>query len=210
MKFKSIAFLHSSFNMKNSYIVLLILIFPARSFAQSPHQFGIVYGFAANELVRKDDLTGAESHDGKGASIIGLRYIKTLKNNFAFETGLEYSRFKFSIAPAPHPAVEHTSRRENIELLTVPIYGNYTFGKYFFLNGGLIADFELNKKENRSLDGQSGLGAGMGIGGKYAFKRITLSVSPYFRKHAIFAADKEQYQERIIEAGIRFGAGYRF
>ncbi len=196
--------------MKNIYIVLFLLIFPARSFAQSSHQFGIVYGFAANELVRKDDLMGAPSHDGKGASTIGLRYIKTLKNNFAFETGLEYSQFKFSISPAEHPATQQTSRREKIELLSVPIYGNYTFGKYFFLNGGLIADFEVNKKENRSLDGQSGLGAGLGIGGKYEFKRITLSVSPYFRKHAIFATDKERYQERIIEAGIRFGAGYRF
>lgn len=196
--------------MINIYIVLILLTFPVRSFAQSSHRLSIAYGFAANELVRKDNLDGAGSHDGKGAGMIGLRYIKTLKNNFAFETGLEYARYKFSVSPAFHPEVAQTSRRENIELLSVPIYANYTFGKYFFVNGGVIADFQVNKKEKKSLDGQSGLGAGLGIGAKYDFNRMTISINPYFQKHAIFAADKEPHQERIIEAGIRFGVGYRF
>lgn len=196
--------------MKNIYIVLILLTFPLHSFAQSSHRLGFIYGFAANEIVRKDNLDGAGSHDGKGAGMIGLRYIKTLKNNFAFETGLEYSRYKFSVSPAFHPDVTLISRRENIDLLSLPIYAHYTFGKYFFINGGLIADFQVNKKEKKSLDGQSGLGTGLGIGAKYDFNRITISVNPYFQHHAIFAADKERHQERIIEAGIRFGVGYRF
>ncbi|MDQ6480748.1 outer membrane beta-barrel protein [Dyadobacter sp. LHD-138] len=196
--------------MKNIYIVLILLTFSLRSFAQSSHRLSISYGFAANELARKNDLEGTESHFGKGAGMIGLRYIKTLKNNFAFETGLEYSRYKFSVSPVFHPNVVRTFRRENIELLSVPIYANYTFGKYFFVNGGIIADFHINKKEKKSFDGQSGLGAGLGIGAKYDFNRITISINPYFQKHAIFALDKEPHQERIIEAGIRFGVGYRF
>jgi hypothetical protein len=196
--------------MKKIYFALFLLTFPAISFAQSSHRLSISYGFAANEMVKRGDLIGGANHDGKGAEIIGFRYVKTLKKNFALETGLEYTKFKFSITPAYHPDVTQTAKKENIELLSVPIYGNYTFGKYFFVNGGLLVDFQINKKDNHNLDRQSGLGAGLGIGGKYDFKRITISVNPYVQKHAIIAANKERHQESILEAGIRIGVGYGF
>lgn len=176
--------------MKNSYIVLFFLIFPALSFAQSSQRLSISYGFAANEIMQNRNIVGGADHNGKGAGSIGLRYIKTLKKNFAFETGLEYARYKFEIAPNYPPDIPQNSRHENIELLSVPIYGHYTFGKYVFVHAGLIADFQINKKENTSLDRQSGLGAGIGIGGKYDFKKITISVNPYLAATCAYCNQK--------------------
>ena len=195
--------------MKNHYVILFILISVVNSYSQPVNHLTVNYGISSQVLVGKS-LEGGGSQDGKGGNVIGLRYIRSTDGKMSLETGLEYSRFKFSIKPAYHPDIDMTARKENVELVSVPLYARYTFAKYLFVNGGVIADFQINKRKTDTVDRQSGVGLGVGIGGKYEFKHIMISINPFLQQHAIIAIEKAKYQERLLEAGIRFGVGYRF
>lgn len=195
--------------MKNHYVILILLFSAVSAYGQSVNRLTVNYGIASQILIQ-ERLEGAGSHDGKGGNVVGLRYIHGTNKRVALETGLEFSRYKFSIAPAYHPDIDMTARKENVELISVPLYANFTFAKYMFVHGGLIADFQINKKKTDVVDRQSGIGLGIGIGGKYDFKKITVSINPYLQQHAIVAVEKARSQERLLEVGIRFGVGYRF
>lgn len=85
----------------------------------------------------------------------------------------------------------------------------FLFG-IFFINAGATVDFELNTYQNQPTDKQSGIGLGFGLGGKYDFKNTTVLINPFILEHAVIPFDKVEYQERIIELGIKFGMGYNF
>jgi len=195
--------------MKNHYVILFLLISAVNSYSQSSNRLIVNYGITSQILIG-DHLDGAGGQDGKGGNVFGVRYIRTTTGKISLETGLEYSRYQFSISPAFHPGIDMTARKENVELISVPLFANYSFAKYLFVNGGLIADFQLNKKTTDAVDRQSGVGLGIGFGGKYDFRAITLSINPYLQQHSIIPIEKSRNQERLLEAGIRFGVGYRF
>ena len=80
--------------------------------------------------------------------------------------------------------------------------------KFLFVNGGLLLDFEV---ENEVIDPQSGFGLGIGIGGEYIFTSgFNIFVNPYLNQHALFPFQKEQHHQRLLDAGVRLGVGYRF
>lgn len=195
--------------MKNHYVILFLLISTACSYAQTANRIMVNYGINSHILIGPY-LDGAASRDGKGGSVAGLRYFRDLSRKLALETGLEYSHYKFSISPAIHPDLERTSRKETVKLISVPVFVHYTFAKYLFVNGGLMADFQIDKKKTDVVDEQSGLGLGIGLGGKYSFKNITLSLNPYWQQHTIVPFTEVSDHERLMEAGIRLGVGYSF
>jgi len=195
--------------MKIHYVILLMFFTGLSAYAQPSDLLMVNYGISS-QILNGPNLDGAGSQDGNGGSLIGLRYIKGTKGKVSFETGLEYSRFRFSIAPAFHPEVAMTARTEHVTLISVPLFARYTFARYLFVNGGVIADLQINKKSTDAVDRQSGLGVGIGFGGKYDFRHVTFSVNSYLQQHTIIAIEKSRNQNRLLEAGIRFGVGYRF
>ncbi|MCF2443185.1 hypothetical protein L0657_04380 [Dyadobacter sp. CY345] len=195
--------------MKNHYVILFLLFSVVSSYGQNVNRLTVNYGIASQVLIQ-ERLEGAGSHDGKGGNVAGLRYIHGANGKVALETGLEYSRYKFSTTPASYPDIKISPIKENLELISIPIYANFTFAKYMFINGGLIADFQINKKKTDVVDRQSGIGLGVGIGGKYDFKRITFSINPCLQQHAVIPFESARSPQRLLEAGIRFGVGYHF
>jgi hypothetical protein len=97
-------------------------------------------------------------------------------------------------------------------MISVPFYGNYTFLRYLFANAGVVIDLEtkIHRPENRSIDSQSGIGFGFGIGGQYHFKKMTVLVNPFFQKHALVPFAINKYPERLAELGVKLGLGYNF
>ena len=108
---------------------------------------------------------------GKGGAIYGLNYVRTLTKSFSIETGLEYSvnNLLWDYEDAYNPSF--TPQKVSVTMLSVPIYANFTFFNYFFADAGLTADFETSYKTGAVVSNQSGVGIGLGIGGKYDFKK---------------------------------------
>ena len=202
--------------MKYLFLNLIIFIFSLQIKAQNTNKINFFYGFASNELIRSVDLDGAPSYKGKGSTIIGLTYQKTIYKSLSLETGLEYSKNKIEITPVYYPenyvysSKNVVPQKVSIIMITIPVYANYTFLKYFYANAGVLIDFEINRDDYPKTSEQSGIGFGAGIGGQYTFQNFTLFVNPMIRFHAVIANEKENYHQHITESGMKIGVAYNF
>ena len=94
-------------------------------------------------------------------------------------------------------------------MLSVPVYANFTFLKCLFANAGLTADFETSHQSDEIVTNQSGIGLGLGIGGKYNFNRMTVFINPFIQMHAIVTFQNEG-SGSLLDQGLKFGIGYSF
>lgn len=196
--------------MKNTklFLTLFISIMTIQSYSQNSNEFRIYYGISDAELLRNQNLDGAGSSDISNFNEFGIKYLKQLFDNFQIETGINYSKYDVKITPAPTlggPAIQ--SRYEKSEIVSIPIYANYTFWKYLFINGGPVFDFQTS---DNSTDSQSGIGYSLGIGGKYDFDKIIIFLNPNFKRHSVIPFEKENHHQKLTELGIQFGIGYKF
>ena len=193
--------------MKKAGIIFSFLILTLGAFAQSKNEVSIVYGIAKYSL-GLPGLVGGAGYEGKGSTILGLKYSRRISSLFAIESGLEYSTNKIDITSAP--GLPLNTQKATIEMLTIPVYGSISFWKYFFVNAGPLIDFEVNRIKTPKTDSQSGLGVGLGVGGKYTMKNFTVSVNPYKERHAVIPFTKERNHMRGEEIGVKIGLGYLF
>ena len=201
--------------MKYPYLLTILFcacMLPGKSFSQSKNRLIFQSGFASNALFTSPGMVGGGSHEGKGASAFGIVYSRSLNKSFVLETGLEYSANRIETTSAFYPGIDQTSTKHKIQMLSVPVYGNFTFLKYVFVNGGLLFSMEtkISDQEFRGIDSQSGLGYGLGLGGKYSFNKMTVLVNPFFEKHGVLSFEMNKSQERLGELGLKFGVGYNF
>ncbi|RLD79158.1 MAG: hypothetical protein DRJ10_09270 [Bacteroidetes bacterium] len=187
--------------------LLFLLTISQILYAQNKNNIAISYGLSDNAYISAMD--GSASYNGEGAKLFEITYYRKLNKRFALQGGLVYSQNKFTISPAP-TGYEIASYKNEIEMLSIPVYANFTFGKYFFINGALITDFELNRKEFESTDNQSGFGFGSGIGFRYAYKQVGVFINPFLNIHSLIHFQKDSYQQHLAEAGIKFGLFYSF
>jgi hypothetical protein len=189
--------------MKTKLILLALILLSTRAYCQTKNSLSILYGTAGNAILAP---TGV---DGKGATLYGFNYQRNLTKLFSIETGLEYSinnvLWDYEDAYNPH----FIPQKGNVRMLSVPVYADFTFFKYLFADAGLIADFETNYHSNALVDNQSGIGFGLGIGGKYSFKKMTVFVNPFLQLHSLISFYNESH-DSLSDAGIKFGIGYRF
>ena len=195
--------------MKKQLLFWVLTILCIELFSQTKNRIEFAYSLTDNSLHRNVSLLNGTSSKGKGSNIFSLRYQRNIFSSFSVETGFEYSQ---NIIELSH--ITDYGQFENetayIEMVSIPVYGNFTFLKYFFINAGATIDFELNTFVDQPTDKQSGIGLGFGLGGKYNFNNLTVFINPFFLEHAVIPFDKAEYQERIIELGIKFGLGYNF
>ena len=193
--------------MKNFSIILAFLFVSVNSFGQNKDKFFVTYGIStAFPAYNSSDIAGGGSFDGTGSFSFGFRYIGKSKRPVTLETGLEYSSHKYDRSPAFNPGLDMTPKSEKLKMLSVPVYANVTFFKYLFVNGGGLIDFEINK--HNTVQKQSGIGFGFGLGGKYDFKRWSVMVNPFLQRHAFFAFDKTATRQSLLNSGFRIGLGY--
>ena len=194
--------------MKTRLLLVLItlLLLKTPSFSQNSNEFRAYYGFIDSELLRNDDLVGTAGYDNEKSYEFGIRYLRKFSKKFGIETGINFMSTKVKITPAP-TGMPVNSRFENMKIISVPIYANYTFGKYFFVNGGPILDFQSSKE---SYDSQSGIGYSIGVGGKFNFDSFLIYVNPNFKRHSLIPFEKEKYHQKLTEFGIHIGVGYEF
>ncbi len=107
------------------------------------------------------------------------------------------------------PATSAKPYDKKMSLINIPITARINFLKYFFVNGGFMLNFEAGGSS--PIDSQSGVGALLGIGAKYAFDNgLGVFVNGYNKTYAWipFSADKNDYRWRLEENGVRIGLTY--
>lgn len=177
-------------------------------FCQYKNNLSLVYGTASNSIYTAKQI-GGPNYEGKGELLVGLKYSRKLTKSFAIETGINFSVNKIQQTSEFLPFRPRTVSNGKIDILSVPVYANYTFLKYLFVNAGITTDFEINRNENSIVNNQSGIGTGFGIGGKYDFKKISVFINPFLHGYATIPFHNQNNGE-ILEAGLRMGIGYNF
>lgn len=190
--------------MKKILVLLLLLSVYQVCLAQKKNSIKFIFGFSDAYLAQKL-LTGGAGYTINNFNEFGLRYAHSLTSKFSLETGINYAWADITITSAPMPT--QTTRDEKLQLLSFPIYGKYDFGKYFWVNGGPILDFQ---QSNNSSDKQSGIGYSLGIGSQIYFKSFSLFVNPNFKKHDFITFEAKKHQQRLTELGVQFGLSHQF
>lgn len=188
------------------FLTLLISIITIQSYSQSSNELRIYYGFSDSKLERNTVLTGSGYSEVENSKEFGIKYLKQIKNNLRIELGLNFLKADLILHGAPM-IPEIPTRYEKLEMVSIPIYANYTLWKYLFVNAGPILDFQTSEN---STDSQSGIGYSIGFGGKYDFNNFLFYVNPNYKRHAVLPFEKENYHQRLKEFGIQFGIGYKF
>ena len=187
-------------------ITLIVTLISIQCYSQNSNEFRIYYGFIDSKLLRNAELDGGASYENENSYEFGFKYLRKISGKLFLESGINYMSTQVKINPPPaiFPA---NSRTEDLKIISIPIYANYTFGNYFFVNAGPILDFQNSQK---SFDSQSGIGYSIGVGGKYDLDRFSIFVNPNFKRHSLIPFEKENNHQKLTEFGIQVGLGYSF
>lgn len=188
-------------------LLIAVVIFSNKGYSQQNNTVAVVYGTGGDGIFT--GAPGAAGYASKGMNMVGLNYTRHIKGHFSVETGLEYSNsnllWDYEDAYDPTFKPQMTS----VKLLSVPVYGNFTFFKYAFLNAGFSLDIETDRPVQRIAPEQNGIGVFLGAGGKYTFRHVTLFVNPFFQAHKLIAFGSSKTRS-MVDLGFKFGAGYSF
>ncbi len=187
-------------------LALIIILISLECYSQQSNELRTYFGIMDSKLLRNESLDGGASYDNENTYELGVKYLRKLTSKLSLETGINYLSTKVKITPS-FTGTTVNSRQEDLKLISIPIYANYSFGKYFFLNGGPILDFQ---NSTESFDTQSGIGYGIGLGGKYDFDKFLIYLNPNFKRHSVIPFEKENHHQKLTEFGIQLGVGYKF
>ncbi|MBZ9729307.1 porin family protein [Salegentibacter sp. JZCK2] len=192
--------------MKKLLLSIFITFFSLSAFSQIQNEVRLYYGFTNSDLLRSENLDGAGSVEIENSYEFGFRYLLEVTDNLALETGLNYWRGDVMLTSAPMP--EQTTRSEELQTTSIPIFANYTFLDYFFVNGGPVMDFQASESE--SIDPQAGIGVGFGLGAQYSYNNFNFYVNPNFRRYAVIPFEEKNFHQKLTTFGVQLGVGYRF
>ncbi len=187
-----------------AFFVLGMTVF---CYAQEKNEVRVYGGIVGSDLM-SIPLDGAGSSENETSMEFGLKYLRNISKDFSIEIGISRFSTEVEIALPYFPDAVKTSRNERLKLIRIPLCANYSFWKYFFVNAGFLLSFDNSKG---TIDSQSGIGYGIGLGGKYTINRFVFYLNPNVKRHAAFLPFKrEKYHEKLTELGLEFGIGYRF
>ena len=189
-----------------STLILLLIVASFKCYSQKSNQFRVYYSFTDSELLRNEDWLGGARYDNSNSYEFGFKYLRKLSNKLSIETGINIFYSEIKITPA-YTGIPVNSRKEELKLISIPVYANYSLGKYFYINGGPIFDFQNGEK---SFDSQSGIGYGIGVGGKYNFDNFLIYINPNFKRHSFIPFEEEDNHQKLTQFGIQIGIGYQF
>lgn len=194
--------------VKKICLSLICICFATNAFTQTKAHLSFFYSPYHSEVIVKNGLLSDSGHTGKNGNLFELRYSHPVNSRFSLETGLQYSGNKVETEYFPD-GITHYMESE-IKLISVPIYANLTFLKYFYVEAGPTLDFEVQHKQSAPVQNQGGIGLATGIGGKYTLKRITIYINPFVQRHLLASFSKDKIYERLWQSGLKFGVGYSF
>ena len=198
--------------MKN-IILLSFLFFVSFSLkAQSGFEMKGYLGISGTLIGPLEELDGASSVSIKNLKEVGLLLYKDINDKVGINLGLGYSYGKVDFKPVICPnCSQQLSYVHNptFEMISVPLYADYSFFNFLYVAGGPILDFQLSSGNN--FTDQSGLGYLIGLGGKVQTNRVDFSVFPNYKRHGVIPFREERvYKDVLQEFGVQFGIAYKF
>ncbi len=185
--------------------IFVILITATLCSAQKKNEVRLFGGFVGSDVLGIAEDGGGSSNNDNTFEF-GIKYLRNITDDLCIETG--YSLFKTETKLEYSDGKVEKIKYEDVKVIQIPLLANYTFNKYFFLNGGFIITFD---KSNGSQKSQSGIGYNLGFGAKYAIKNFVFYINPNLKRCASFISfENERYDNKLTELGIEFGIGYRF
>lgn len=167
------------------------------------------YGFGNGQLVRSQALTGAAGNNGKTINTIALNMNRQISKTLFVDAGLSYLNHKYALTSVFYPGIPTVISTYSLDVLSIPIKLRYEFGKYFFLNGGLMADLDISKNVGQSK--YSGIGIGSGVGFQYFLKNnLGVFVNPQLNYHSLISFSNDRYPQKLLDANVNLGLSYRF
>lgn len=186
--------------------LIIILLLNLKCFSQQSNEVRTYFGFIDSKLLRSENFDGGASYSNENSYEFGVKYLKKLTPKLSIETGINFMSSNVKISPNLIGA-NIEPYYENLKMISIPMFINYSIGKYFFLNGGPVLDVQ---KSTELFDSQSGFGYGIGFGGKYSFEKFLIYLNPNFKRHSVVPFEKENYHQKLTEFGIQLGIGYKF
>ena len=193
--------------MKIKLLSLLLLCGTLGANAQSKNSISIVYGTAVSAVDIHRAMGDFGFTDQRG-NIFGLNYNRRLTKAFSLESGLYFATD--DILFDSFSSGNRVEKKEQVKMITIPVYAKLHFLKYLFADAGILADFQANYSSDSHLNNQSGLGYELGLGGKYDFGRIQIFVNPYVQYHNVVKFSSSQRSFNLMNFGYKFGVGYGF
>lgn len=198
-----------------SILFLAFIVAYFRCYSQNSNELRTYYDFVDSELFFGEE--GIGSYENTNSYEIGLRYLRKMSKNFSVETGINFFKSQVSFISPKTMAdeVRKVYKLADLRLISIPIYANYSFGKYFYINGGPSLDFQIGQGDYRAP--RSGLGFSVGAGAKYSFNNFVIYVSPNFKINTLVRFKKERCyngqcsgNQRLIQRSFQVGVGYKF
>ena len=186
--------------------LIIILLLNLKCFSQQSNEVRTYFGFIDSKLLRSENFDGGASYSNENSYEFGVKYLKKLTPKLSIETGINFMSSKVKISPNLIGA-NIEPYYENLKMISIPMFINYSIGKYFFLNGGPVLDVQ---NSTELFDSQSGFGYGIGFGGKYSFEKFLIYLNPNFKRHSVVPFEKENYHQKLTEFAIQLGIGYKF
>ena len=217
--------------MKKVFLVIISCCTVISTFAQNEKKnlIGTFVAFGTDDY-SFPGLEGGGSYDAKYYFSTGLDYSRMLSKRWDICTGLKFTRSNMRVYPAPG-LIGISPSDFYLQLVTIPAQMKFHFGKYFYINGGLLFNIlartsdEMMPPPYITLTNKLNLllGCGLGVGFEYGFSSgITLSFNPYFTWNGIENVnDGESFLKflqksgnipgaRYLQGGISLGVGYKF
>jgi len=171
--------------------------------------FSLTYStFGENDVFRYEELVGAAGYHGKGFFAVGATYLFPLTSWLGLESGLEYAKHTVIVIPNLPPTIDVILRESHFSIINIPLTLHAGLGKYFFANGGIMLNLDTTIKS--PITDQTGLGAILGLGVQYTFHpMLTVFVNPYGKLYSMVPFTFDNYPQRVLESGLRFGVRFR-
>jgi len=193
--------------MKFKLILSALILLSLQVFSQSKNNISVEAGLSSTN-VDIFNAIGDFGYNTKSGVTTGMLYTKTIKPWFSLQTGLSFADDQTE-ETSILPGRTNIKIDGDLKILSIPLIAKFTFFNYVFADAGISFDDEINRSGNYSSLDQSGIGMEAGIGGQYAFKRITVFINPYIKIYSTTHFSSGQ-DFNLLEGGCKFGLGYNF
>ncbi|KQC01516.1 hypothetical protein [Pedobacter sp. Hv1] len=181
--------------MKYLFVLPLFLIaFSGLAQKKGANIYSISYGHGNGEIRPFAALAKSNGTNSKGpVNLFGLNYYGGIGKHAYIETGISLLTHRYTFkefgSPEPKPIVN-----KSYNAFFIPFKIRFDIAKFFFISGGLSADFNVK--------GGSSLGAGIGAGVQYYHKKgYGIFIYPQTNVHDLAIG--------LVERNISFGLAYR-
>jgi len=139
----------------------------------------------------------------------GVKVSGMLSANYRIEIAACYSGHSVGFELSPPIYTAKKIYTETFGTVTIPVtLKRYLQNNYFF-SAGTIVDFAMQDKPVW-LDAQTGFGLTIGVGKEIRINNFNLDLAPGLELHSLVPFYSEDFQQRLVVAGLRIGFSYDF